>query len=150
MQLYGPFSTRAAITCSGRPFWSGRVVARGDGVLNSPRVRVPRAGFYTYRERIAGTDVVIGTETECGLVAQTTLARPLIVTGRGDVTRPLQTRPAAGAAPARVRVAALGIDALSGPFASTPGAACSQSRRPSGEPGGGRTAWRRARGRARC
>lgn len=111
VQLYGPFSSRSAINCSGPPFWSGRVVARADGVLRSPEVRVRRAGFYTYRERIVGSELVTRTATECGLEEQTALARPQIVTGRGDVTRRLQTPPAAGSAPARVRSAALGIDA---------------------------------------
>jgi Sortase domain len=111
VQLYGPFSSRAAINCSGRPFWSGRVLARGDGVLTSPQVRVQRAGYYTYRERLVGSALVTSTTTECGLEEQTTLARPLIVTGRGDVARKLQTPPADGSAPTRVRSAALDIDA---------------------------------------
>ncbi len=29
VELYGPFSSRAAINCSGPPFWRGRVLARG-------------------------------------------------------------------------------------------------------------------------
>ena len=111
VQLYGPFSSRAAIDCNTRPFWSGRVLARGDGVLMSPQVRVQRAGFYTYRERLAGSELVAATTTECGLEEQTTLARPQIVTGRGDVARKLQTPPARGAAPTRLRLASLGIDA---------------------------------------
>jgi hypothetical protein len=74
-------------------------------------VRVSRAGFYTYRERIAGSALVTGTETECGLQEQTALARPLIVTGRGDVVRKVQAPAAGGAAPTRVRLASLGIDA---------------------------------------
>lgn len=111
VQLYGPFSSRDAINFGTRPFWSGRVTARGDGVLTSARVRVQRAGFYTYRERVVGSELVTGTATECGLEVETTLARPLIVTGRGDVSRKLQTPPAPGSAPSRVRSAAIGMDA---------------------------------------
>src|SRR4029077_17065423 len=33
VQLYGPFASRSAITCTGSPFWRGRVFATGDGRL---------------------------------------------------------------------------------------------------------------------
>jgi Sortase domain len=115
VDLYGPFSSRAAIDCGTRPFWSGRVLAKGDGVLTSPQVRVQRAGFYTYRERLAGSELVTATATECGLEEETTLVRPLIVTGRGDVTSKVQTPPASRSAPTRLRLASLGIDAPVGP-----------------------------------
>ena len=48
-------------------------------------MRLKEAGFYTYREHLVGTDLIAETTTECAVVAETTLARPLIITGRNDV-----------------------------------------------------------------
>ena len=114
VRLYGPFASRAALDCSGTPFWKGTVKVDGDGEVSSARVKLNRAGFYTYRERIAGTANVAETQTACGEEAETSLAAPLILTGRGE--RVAQARAAAAAPPARsrptrVRLAARGIDA---------------------------------------
>jgi hypothetical protein len=119
VRLFGPFASRAAMTCGGTPLWKGTVPVSGDGEFRSPQVRVPRAGFYTYRERIVGTPTVAGVETGCGEEAETSLARPLILTGRGDpVTLAAPATLAAAAAapsaasdPVHVRLARLGIDA---------------------------------------
>src|SRR5262249_29019975 len=54
VQLFGPFPSRAAVRCTGRLLWHGRVYAKGSGALRSPSVRVVRAGFYGWRERIVG------------------------------------------------------------------------------------------------
>src|SRR5262249_48770598 len=77
VELFGPYGTRAAISCSGRPYWRGTVVAHGDGVVRTPPVRLAKAGFYTYRERITGSTL----KTGCAEVAETSLARPLVLTG---------------------------------------------------------------------
>jgi hypothetical protein len=115
VELFGPFGTRAAIRCSGSPYWRGVVVARGDGVLRTPPVRLARAGFYTFRERVLGSTLA----TECAEVAETALARPLILTGRGDpLVRARATAPVAP--PTRVRVASLGIDAPVFPVGISP------------------------------
>ncbi len=119
MRLFGPFASRAAMDCEGAPLWKGTVSVAGDGEVRSPRVRVPRAGFYTYRERIVGTPTIVAVETECGEESETSLARPLVLTGRGD-PGPLATpaavavaaqAPAAAGSPTHVRLARLGIDA---------------------------------------
>jgi sortase (surface protein transpeptidase) len=76
----------------------------GDGELRTPPVKLARASFYGYRERLVGTSVVTA-ETPCAPEVETSLAVPAIVTGGR----------AAGAANAvaagRVRIASLGVDA---------------------------------------
>ncbi len=111
VELFGPFASREAITCNGKPFWSGRVTAKGDGQIRSPAVTVSRAGFYTYREKIVGSNLVRATSTRCALVAETSLAAPAITTGRGEQTKLIHAGTAGGRAPTRVRVPGLGIDA---------------------------------------
>jgi hypothetical protein len=76
-------------------------------------VTLRSAGFYTYRERIAGSETVAGTASECAVESETSLGRPLIVTGRGDpeVALVTATGDPAAAKPTRVRVDRLGIDA---------------------------------------
>ncbi|MFN0154636.1 MAG: class F sortase [Gaiella sp.] len=110
VELWGPFATKDAISCSGKPFWEGEVTAKGDGELRSPAVRVQKVGFYTYRERLLGQPLVQETRTACGEPAETSLVAPAINTGR-SANLHSRTRQQAGAAPARVRIASLAIDA---------------------------------------
>jgi hypothetical protein len=111
VELHGPFGLREAITCSGKPVWSGRVTAQGDGVFRSPGVRVARAGFYTFRERLLGSANVAAATTPCALVPETALAIPGIVTGRGDRAAAVRATRADAFTPTRVQIADLGIDA---------------------------------------
>ncbi|WP_320672783.1 class F sortase [Patulibacter defluvii] len=116
-ELFGPFSSRSAIRCSGTPYWKGTVDVAGDGEVSSPKVRLEKAGFYTYRERIAGSEAVTGTETACAEEAETSLSRPLILTGRGEGERVAEIRatPAPRAvAPTQVRIDRLGVRASLG------------------------------------
>jgi hypothetical protein len=79
-------------------------------------VRLAKAGFYTFRERVVGSQL----KTECADVAETALARPLILTGRGDpVTRARAASPKP-VPPTRVQVPSLGIDAPVFPVAISP------------------------------
>ncbi len=110
IQLFGPFASRAAMRCTGRPFWSGRVYAGGDGEVRSPPVRVRKVGFYTFRERVLGTALISEHTAQCAVDVETALARPLIITGRGDTTRSVAAK-ATPLAPARVRLPSVGIDA---------------------------------------
>ncbi len=110
VELFGPFATRAAIGCTTRLRGSTVVTARGDGVLRTPRFRLAKTGFFTFRERLIGSPLVSEFTTPCAAVAETSLVRPEIVTGRGDVARYVRVR-AGESAPSRVRVASLGIDA---------------------------------------
>jgi hypothetical protein len=112
LELFGPFTSKAAMRCTGDPFWRGSFTVKGDGETRSPSITINRAGFYTFRERLVGSTFVTGVQGECGVVSETFLSVPLILTGRGDTAttaaRPLQ---AGGSAPTRVRVADLRIDA---------------------------------------
>jgi hypothetical protein len=126
VRLFGPAASRAAIDCGGAPLWKGTVAVAGDGEVASEKVRLTRAGFYTYRERIVETASVAATETACGDEVETSLASPLILTGRGDratsaqapvaevpptTAPPPAPAPASTVKPTRVRLAARGIDA---------------------------------------
>jgi hypothetical protein len=114
VQLFGPYRSLDAIDCSGRPLWSGSVKADGDGTVTSPSVKIPRAGFYTFRERLAGSKLVDGVNTPCADAAETSLGAPAIITGRGG---PIYRGRAAAAGrpasevPTRIEVPALGISA---------------------------------------
>ncbi len=110
VELFGPFSTRAAIECSGHLRGAVVVTVHGDGVLRTPSFRIARVGFYTFRERLIGSPLVAEAAGSCAQVAETSLGAPLIVTGRGDVARHVRVR-ADSEAPVRVRIASLGIDA---------------------------------------
>lgn len=85
VELYGPYASRAEMDCKGEPYWKGTVDARGDGEYTTAKAELRRAGFYTYVERIAGSELVAPTQSACGVEAETSLAAPLILTGRGDV-----------------------------------------------------------------
>jgi hypothetical protein len=111
IQLYGPFATRAAISCSGKPYWEGRVTAQGDGELRSPPVRVTSAGFYSFHETLVGRDNVAGATTTCADTAETSLGAPAIITGRGDRTHTIAVVEHTPDAPVRIAIASLGIDA---------------------------------------
>jgi hypothetical protein len=115
VDLYGPFASRAAMRCTGTPLSRTTLEVTGDGLFQSKPVKVAKAGFYTYRERIKGTPLITAAETECGLEVETSLASPLILTGRGDrggpAARAAVTAPAATVVPTRVSLARLGVDA---------------------------------------
>jgi sortase family protein len=111
VQLYGPFATRAAIKCTGTPYDTAEVYAHGDGVVTTPGVRLKEAGFYTYVERLVGTDLIAEATTVCGEVSETALARPLVITGRNDATGRQSWAAADPPTPVRVRIEGLGIDA---------------------------------------
>jgi hypothetical protein len=137
VELFGPYASRADIDCAGAPYWTGTVEVTGDGTYDSPKATVRRAGFYVFRERIAATETIAAHQAECQVEAETSLAAPAILGGRGDsVTEVLVDaagrtaaarrgngsagRTAAarrarlaqdGPRPSRVRLARLGIDA---------------------------------------
>jgi Sortase domain len=110
VELFGPFATRAAIGCTTRLHSVTAITVQGNGVHRTPPFRLAKTGFYTFRERLIGSPLVSEFTTPCAVVAETSLARPEIVTGRGDVARYVQVR-APVSAPTRVRVASVGIDA---------------------------------------
>ena len=107
LELFGPFASRDAIRCSGAPFWSGRMAVTGDGVYRSQSVVVQKSGFYSYRERLVATALVAGRRAECGVVAETSLARPLILTGGRAIARGKRGDADAGGRTPRVRAGAI-------------------------------------------
>jgi LPXTG-site transpeptidase (sortase) family protein len=118
VELFGPFASRADIRCSGTPYWKGSVNVAGDGEFDTEEVTVRRAGFYTFRERIADASTVAGTETACAEESETALAAPLIQTGRTapPVARraaepEADARASAGPRPTRLRIMRLGVNA---------------------------------------
>lgn len=97
VELFGPFTSRAAISCQGRPRATTTVTAGGDGTYRTRRLKTGRAGFYMFRERIAGSELVTAAAGRCSEEAETSLAQPLIQTGRtarARLPRPLQSAPA--------------------------------------------------------
>jgi len=112
LELFGPFAARSAVRCGGTPFWKGRFMVPGDGVHRSPSVKVEKAGFYAYREQLVGTPLLAGHRGVCGATAETSLVRPLIVTGgRASGAGSRAVADAAGRTPVRLSVPTLGIDA---------------------------------------
>ena len=118
VELFGPFASRAAIRCSYRHLrWHGRITVAGNGETRSPGVTVARAGFYGYRERLIGTPLITGSTTPCAIEAETTLATPLIVTGRGDTAAHAPAPDSGAGVPVRVTIPSLGITAAISPSA---------------------------------
>jgi hypothetical protein len=91
VELWGPYSSRTAISCVGTPAWRSSFVASGDGSYETAPVRIDRAGYYTFRESIAAGAGLLSYTAPCGETAETTLAhaRPAITTvASADVVRP--------------------------------------------------------------
>src|SRR5262249_49121384 len=82
VELWGPYATRDAINCQGTPVWTGTLAATGDGAYTTAPVRLPAAGYYTYRESLAATEAFDAVQSACADVAETTLAKaaPAVVT----------------------------------------------------------------------
>ncbi len=109
--LYGPFPSRAAIRCTGKPYSQTVVTAQGDGDFRSPPVRIVRAGFYAFHETLVSRPNVEGASTVCGDTAETSLGAPAIITGRGDSTHVIAVTTTPAGAPVRIQLPSLGIDA---------------------------------------
>ena len=101
-------ASRADIDCEGEPYWKGKVEVGGDGEYTSPKATVRRVGFYVFRERIAGSEFVAAHQAECQVEAETSLAAPAILGGRGDSVAYVAQ---GSGGPSRVRLGRLRIDA---------------------------------------
>jgi len=110
VELFGPFPSRAAISCTVSPYWRRRVSATA-AEIRTPPVRVTRAGFYTYRQRLVGPASDAGAQTPCGVGSETTLSTPQISTGQGDSTADARAMARGGLIPVRLRIPELGIRA---------------------------------------
>jgi hypothetical protein len=111
VELFGPFASQSELSCDGKPYWQGTAYAKGDGELQSGSVRLAKAGFYTYRERILQAPHVAETETKCALVAETALAAPAINTGRSRGGAARRWAAPDPGAPTHVSIQSLGISA---------------------------------------
>ena len=80
VELWGPYPTPEAMTCTGTPYWTGSIAANGDGTYTTPPVTLDLAGYYTYRESIAATEYTDAVQTACAEADETTVttARPAI------------------------------------------------------------------------
>jgi hypothetical protein len=127
-ELFGPFPTRAAVSCDGTPVWRGTVDANGDGTYETTPFRIERAGYYTYRESIVEGPANAAMATRCGEEAETTVARV-----RPEVTTVASAEVVIPGAPLRDRIRVQGLGKTSavaelelfGPFASRAGIECS-------------------------
>ena len=118
LELFGPFAVRSAIRCNGTPVATLQVPVTGDGSFASPKVTVPKVGFYAFREHIAAAGLVPAFQGDCALVAETSLVAPLILTGRGDPVADqsfAHLNGVGGATPTRVAIAPLRINARVNP-----------------------------------
>ena len=117
VELYGPFASRSAIRCEGRPYWTRTVAVNGDGEVNSPRVKVAKAGFYSYRERMTGSPLVREATSDCLRAIATFLAAPRIRTGRGDIAAAARAVATGAFTPTRVRLPSARVNAAVSPVA---------------------------------
>ena len=103
----------STISCGGKPYWQGSVTAHGDGTVKTQGGGGSRRSASTRTASTSSAPISSTTGRPSAAVTdETSLARPLIVTGRGDVaTRAAAVAPNAAAAPVRVELASLGIDA---------------------------------------
>jgi hypothetical protein len=116
VELFGPFSQRSKINCSpSQRFARQELTVKGDGRHLTAPIRVKPVGFYTYREAIAGSRTVGAVKTKCSEVPETSLSRPLIVTGRGDPSHMVHAKAAGSNRPKRVIIDKLGINAPTSP-----------------------------------
>jgi len=111
VELFGPFSRRAQISCTAAPSWRGHVEMRGAGEVRSPAVQIRRAGFYSFRERLTDQGGHVVTTTPCADTNETLLVAPSIVAGGGDRRPATDTSSVGAATPTSVRIPSLGIRA---------------------------------------
>ena len=111
LKLYGPFASRTAVRCTGTPVWTGRIAVKGDGTYRSGAAPIRKVGFYTFQEEILPSGFVPRVKGTCARAAETTLGRPLILTGPGDPASDTITAPSSNSAPTKVEIDALNISA---------------------------------------
>jgi hypothetical protein len=125
--LYGPFASRAVISCSAAPVWTGTLPVTADGSFTTAPFTVQTPGYYTYRESIAASGFVRAAQTKCADTAETT-----IVTGQPKVVTQVSDQQTAPGATITDRLTISGLGALAasvrvelwGPFATTGAIRC--------------------------
>ncbi|UUW91306.1 VaFE repeat-containing surface-anchored protein [Pimelobacter simplex] len=113
--LYGPFASRADITCT--PATAVRTVAftPANGTIATPSVQVNRTGYYTWVASTTADSRNTAATHACGLVAETTIVRKpsyaAPVVGTGFSTDGWD--PSARRSVSRIRIPSLGVNAAS-------------------------------------
>ncbi|MBU2698110.1 VaFE repeat-containing surface-anchored protein [Pimelobacter sp. 30-1] len=113
--LYGPFASRADITCT--PATAVRTVAfaPANGTITTPSVHVNRTGYYTWVASTTADSRNTAATHACGLVAETTIVRKpsyaAPVVGTGFSTDGWD--PSARRSVSRIRIPSLGVNAAS-------------------------------------
>lgn len=82
-ELYGPFRTREAISCTPETLTARHTLeVTKSGTVQSPTANPAAVGFYTYVVRIAGDDNLNPVATPCGVPAETFVVetQPAVVT----------------------------------------------------------------------
>lgn len=117
-RLYGPFGSRAALGCGASHLVRTLQWQIHNGVNRSPSVRIGAPGLYTWRVSTRA-DASNRTATHpCGQYDETTLVAkshyraPIVNGGYSGTIRRLGAAGAAGVVPTRIRMPAIGLDAL--------------------------------------
>lgn len=76
VELWGPYESAAAISCTGTPFATQTLTVNGDGVYQTDPITIDRAGVFSYRESLAGSEANDVATTACGEAAETTVSTP--------------------------------------------------------------------------
>lgn len=76
VELWGPYASVPAISCSGTPVSTQTFTKTGDGVHTSDPVVVDQAGYYTYRVSVGGTEGSPAATAPCGEPSETTFSKP--------------------------------------------------------------------------
>lgn len=72
-ELFGPYETRADMTCQpGKVFAQGTMQLTGNGTVHTPKVKLTKAGFYTYVQSSPATEAYEAQRTDCGIPEETT------------------------------------------------------------------------------
>jgi sortase (surface protein transpeptidase) len=74
VELWGPYASASAISCTGTPASTTSFTANGDGTYTTTPVTVPAAGYYTFQESIAATAGYGAVQTSCNTAGETTFA----------------------------------------------------------------------------
>ncbi len=127
VSLYGPFGTRAKISCSANPFWATTIAVPQDGQYTTAPVTLTVPGYYAYQATAAAGTFSRAIKTKCGDTSETAIVvgAPVLATQ----VSAQQTRPDAKITD-RITVSGIGaLDAeirveLWGPFAKRKGITC--------------------------
>ncbi|GAA1516571.1 hypothetical protein GCM10009788_20990 [Nocardioides humi] len=111
--LYGPFASRAAITCTPAHAVATVPFTPGNGVIRTPAVPVTRTGYYTWVAATTADSHNTAATHACGLASETTLVRkpsyrpPVVSTGYRSAGPDVNGRRKVS----RVIIPALGVNA---------------------------------------